>query len=134
MNGKRLTPRQYQAIAAFRAELRRFLAFSEAVAADAGLPPQQHQALLAIAGHAGPSPPNVGAIAEALLIAPHSAAELIARMAEAGLVTKTQSETDRRRVELALTGKAHAVLQRLTEAHLRELRTLGPALRRALKV
>ncbi len=68
-----LLPSQYAAIASFRLELRRFLAFSEIAANKAGLPPQQHQALLAIAGHTGPEPPNVGAIAEHLLIAPNSA-------------------------------------------------------------
>jgi hypothetical protein len=46
-----LLPSQYAAIASFRLELRRFLTFSEAAATEAGVPPQQHQALLAIAGH-----------------------------------------------------------------------------------
>jgi DNA-binding MarR family transcriptional regulator len=125
-----LSKEQYAAIAAFRYELRRFLAFSAAAAAKVGLPPQQHQALLAIAGHAGV--PSVGTLAEQLLIAPHTAAELVARMAEAALVTKTPSAQDRRRVDLALTPKAEALLQRLTAAHLEELGTLEPALTRAL--
>lgn len=127
-----LTPAQYAAIAAFRLELRKFLAFSEAAAIEAGLPPQQHQALLAIAGHTGTTPPSVGTIAGHLLIAPHSAAELVARMADAALVTKTRSGEDHRRVELALTEKAAELLRRLTTAHLHELRTLEPALTRAL--
>jgi DNA-binding MarR family transcriptional regulator len=38
-----LTREDYAAIAAFRLELRRFLAFSEAAAARADLPTQQHQ-------------------------------------------------------------------------------------------
>lgn len=42
---------QYEAIAAFRYRLRQFLAFNEAAATDAGLPVQQHQALLIIAGY-----------------------------------------------------------------------------------
>jgi DNA-binding MarR family transcriptional regulator len=33
-----------------------------------------------------------------LLIAPHTAAELVARMVEAGLLTKARGTTDRRRV------------------------------------
>lgn len=127
-----LTPEQYAAIAAFRYELRRFLAFSEAEAASVGLPPQQHQALLVIAGHAGDRRPTVGLLAEQLLIAPHTAAELASRMVEAGLLTKTASADDRRRMELALTAKAEALLHRLTAAHLGELRTLEPALARAL--
>ena len=122
---------QYVAIAAFRHQLRRFLAFSEAAAAAAGLPVQQHQALLAIVGHDGPEPPTVGALAEQLMVAPHTAAELVSRMAEAGLVTKTPSKADRRRLELAPTPKAATLLARLTEAHFRELETLEAVLARA---
>jgi DNA-binding MarR family transcriptional regulator len=127
-----LSREQYQALAAFRHELRRFMAFSEAAALKAGLPPQQHQALLAIAGHAGPGAPTVGMLAAHLLIAPHTAAELVARMADAALVIKTPSSADRRQVELALAPKAEALLQQLTTAHMEELGALEPALARAL--
>lgn len=127
-----LRPSQYAAIASFRLELRRFLAFSEAAATEAGLPPQQHQALLAIAGHPSTEPPSVGTIAEQLLIASNSAAELVSRMVEGGLLVKTPSRHDRRRTELMLTEKASVLLRRLTAAHLEELKTLEPALTRAL--
>jgi len=123
---------QYAAIATFRYELRRFLVFSEAAAAAEGLPAQQHQALLAVAGHQGPEPPTVGTIADQLLVAPHTAAELVARMEKANLLTKTPSLHDRRRVELTLTPQAQAVLGRLTAAHVEELTILEPALERAL--
>ena len=127
-----LSRSQFTAIAAFRYELRRFLAFSEAAAAEVGLPAQQHQALLAIMGHAAEGAPSVGALAEQLLIAPHTAAELVTRMVEAELAIKTPSARDRRRQELTLTPKARALLDRLTPAHLEELKTLEPALTRAL--
>ena len=123
---------QYTAIAAFRYELRRFLAFSEAAATAAGLAPQQHQALLAIAGHVGAEPPSVGTIAEQLLIAPNTAAELVSRMVDAALITKSPSHQDRRRTELTLTEKAVVLLDRLTTVHLEELKTLEPALRHAV--
>jgi DNA-binding MarR family transcriptional regulator len=128
--GEGLTSQQFAAIAAFRYELRRFLAFSEAAAAEVGLPPQQHQALLTILGQA--QAPSIGFLAEQLLIAPHTAAELVARMAEAGLVEKTPSPNDRRRMELRATAKAEALMHRLTAAHLSELETLEPSLTRAL--
>lgn len=128
-----LSRQQFAAIAAFRYELRRFLAFSEAAAAEVGLPAQQHQALLAIMGQADkPSPPSIGTLAELLMIAPHTAAELVARMVEAGLVIKSPSALDRRRAELKLTPKAEILLDQLTAAHLEELKTLEPALARAL--
>lgn len=118
---------QYQAIADFRYQLRRFLVFSEAAAAEAGLPSQQHQALLAIAGWRE-NIPTIGALAVRLLIAPHTAAELINRMARAGFLRKRPSSVDRRKVELVLTPRAKALLRRLTSAHLKELRTLAPSL------
>ncbi len=127
-----LTPEQYAALAAFRYDLRRFLAFSEAAAAAVGLPAQQHQALLAIAGHLGPQPPSVGTIAERLLIAPHSAAELVSRMVDAGLLTKTPSRDDRRRVTLTLTENAKLQLRQLTAAHLNLFKTMEPVLTLAL--
>jgi DNA-binding MarR family transcriptional regulator len=130
---ERLDAGQYAALAKFRHELRRFLAFSEAEALAAGLPVQQHQALLAIAGRAPGEPASVGDVAEQLLVAPHTAAELTARMAEAGLVEKRTSSRDRRRVELRLTPRARRLLAGLTQAHLDELRTLGPALIEALR-
>lgn len=123
-----LSREQYAAIAAFRFQLRRFLVFSEAAALAAGLPPQQHQALLAAAGYMESEPPTVGTLAEQLLVAPHTAAELVSRMVEAGLLIKTRSTLDRRRMELVLTPKAEILLGELTTAHLEELRTLEPAL------
>lgn len=129
---KPIGPEHYRAIAAFRHELRRFLSFSEAAATAVGLPPQQHQALLAVAGHAGPGRPSVGSLAGHLVIAPQTAAELVSRMVEAGLLTKAASPADRRRTELALTGKAETLLEALTAAHLHELEQLEPALARAV--
>jgi DNA-binding MarR family transcriptional regulator len=129
-----LSRAQYAAIAAFRARLRRFLAFSEAAAGAEGLAPQQHQALLALAGYAGDEAPGVGAVAEALMIAPHSAAELVARMVDAGLLRKDRSVRDRRKVDLTLTEKAETLLHRLTAAHLAELKALEPALADALGI
>lgn len=133
LDESQLDREQYAAIATFRYELRRFLAFSEAAASAEGLPSQQHQALLAIAGHQSPEPPTVGTIADRLLIAPHTAAELISRMKKANLLTKSPSVHDRRVVELALTPQARNLLNRLTAAHLEELTSLEPALAQALQ-
>jgi len=96
------------------------------------LPPQQHQALLAIAGHVGAEPPSVGVLAQQLMIEPHTAAELVSRMVEARLITKSSATRDRRRRELAITPEAERLLRQLTEAHQRELAALKPALTRAL--
>lgn len=112
----------YRRLAAFRHALRRFLAFSEAAARDAGITPQQHQGLLAIKGAEDPQAATVGYLAEQLLLQPHSAAELAERMARSGLLERHQSAPDRRRVVLALTPAAERVLRDLSADHIRELR------------
>lgn len=125
---RRVTNAEYAALATFRRELRHFLAFSEAAARAAGLPPQQHQALLAIKGRAGGPAMTVGKLAKDLLIAPHTAAELVDRLVRAELLTKSRSPAERRRVELSLTDRAEEILHSLSAAHLAELRATGPLL------
>lgn len=127
-----LSRAEYAALATFRHELRRFLAFSAAEAAKAGLPVQQHQAMLAIAGRAASAPMTVGGLAEQLIIAPHTATELVRRMERAGYVTRTTPASDQRRSELALTERGQEILAGLSRAHLRELLNFGPALARIL--
>lgn len=123
-----LTQTDYETLAAFRHALRRFASFSAGAAREAGLTTHQHQALLAIKGRPEGTRMTVGHLAEQLLVAPHSAAELAARLETAGLIQKVADAEDRRRVVLALTPHAEACLRRLTLAHLREVRELAPRL------
>src|SRR3546814_713592 len=124
----RVTHADYQALAAFRHALRRFLAFSQSAARAAGVPPRQHQALLAIKGRGEGPAMTVGGLAEDLLIAPHSATELVERLVRAGLLIRSEASADRRRMELFLTDRAEAILHALSEAHLAELSETGPEL------
>jgi DNA-binding MarR family transcriptional regulator len=119
---RRVTTKDYEALAAFRRELRRFLAFSEAAARGAGLTAQQHQTILAIKGHAGAAPMTVGELADHLMIRHHSAVELIDRLVKAGLVLRMDATDDRRRVALVLTAKASGILAELSAIHLQELK------------
>lgn len=123
-----LSDRDYRALAAFRHALRGFMMFSETAAREAGLTPQQHQAVLAIKGAPGDHAVSVGDLAEALALRHHSAVELTDRLMEAGLVSRVQDADDRRKVSVVLTQQAEAVLQRLSAMHLDELRRRGPAL------
>ena len=122
-----LTQADYENLAAFRHALRRFVSFSTEAARAAGLTTQQHQALLAIKGARG-GPPTIGALADTLIVAPHTAAELVARLEAAGLVTRITDAADRRRVGLQLTVQAEQALGRLTAMHLREVKVLAPRL------
>ncbi len=126
--GRRLEARDFRLLADFRYALRRFLHFSEAAARQAGLTPQQHQALLAIKGFPGGAEPMVGEVAERLGVRHHSAVELAQRLEEAGLLARVHDQQDRRRVHLRLTEEAEERLARLSQSHLHELRHLRPVL------
>ncbi|WP_249159617.1 MarR family winged helix-turn-helix transcriptional regulator [Bradyrhizobium tropiciagri] len=124
----------YEALARFRYQLRTFLAFSEEAAKQAGLTPQQHQALLGIKGFVQPGPATVGDIARFLLIRHHSAVELVNRMVKLGLIGRVADPEDARRVQLKLTAKGEQKLQALSKKNIEELRrAASPALRRLLK-
>ncbi len=123
----------YKALAQFRYQLRAFLAFSETAAARQGLTPQQHQALLAIKGFAGPELTSVGDLARALLIRHHTAVELATRMKRLGLIQRSVDAEDRRRVLLKLTARGERKLQALSAIHLGELRAVGPTLVKVLR-
>lgn len=123
---------EYRALAAFRAELRRFLRFSEDSARAAGLSPQQHQLLLAVRGHPGDTSPTVGELAGALQVKPHSMVGLINRMVQAGYLQREPSPSDQRAVHVVLTDSGNRVLRSLTAVHRSEHLQLDLVLRQLL--
>lgn len=124
----------YAALATFRFELRRFLAFSQRAAQAAGLEPEQHQLLLGLRGLAQPDrAPSIGQVAEWLHIQHHSAVELVDRAVARGLVQRTRDLNDRRRVLVEITPAGRAVLARLSVQHRQELESRAPALIDALQ-
>ncbi|WP_409527175.1 MarR family winged helix-turn-helix transcriptional regulator [Rhizobium sp. BK377] len=123
-----LTDADYEALSNLRYTLRRFMDFSASAAQEEGLPAQQHQALLAIRGHRGEDAMTIGILAERLLIAPHSATELVSRLVAAGYVSRQTDPADKRRQTLELTEKANDALKRLTAIHLTEIREMAPRL------
>lgn len=127
-----VTPRDYRALAKVRYRIRRFLAFSEQAARAHGIEPRQHQLLLALAGTPDGVEPTIAFCAERLQLAHHSTVELVDRCANAGLVRRSASPTDRRVVRLAVTAKGARILERLSVVHTNELRTVAPALVSAL--
>jgi DNA-binding MarR family transcriptional regulator len=107
----------YEALAGFRFALRSFLAFSERAAAEAGVSPQQYQAMLAIKGAAGRDALTILELSEQLLIRHHTAGELVTRLVKQGLVVRCDDPDDGRRVLVKLTAKAEKVLRGLALAH-----------------
>ncbi|MGQ2929250.1 MAG: MarR family winged helix-turn-helix transcriptional regulator [Sphingopyxis sp.] len=122
-----LTDNDYAALAAFRFALRQFQMFSEVKATEAGLKPQQHQALLAIRA-ADPRDATVGYVAQRLILKPHTASELIDRLEGLGLVRREPAPSDRRRALLRLTPQANDILSDLSSVHREEIRRLQPLL------
>ena len=93
---------EYQTLAEFRYQLRRFLRFSEQTARTAGLEPQQHQLLLAVKGLPQGRKATIGTLA------------------------------DQRRVLVNLTPQGEEMLRKLSLAHQAELRLVGSELVQSL--
>lgn len=127
-----LSDAEYRQLADFRYAIRSFMEFSEQAARNAGLTPQQHQALLAVRGLIIDGNATLGALAERLRVRHHSTVELVNRLTEAGLIRRSIDADDRRRVLLSLTSKATRILESLSATHLEELRRLRPSLQAVL--
>lgn len=110
------------ALAHFRSALRRFVAFSEQVAADHGVTVQWYQALLVVRTYRGAKHISVGELAEQLMIRDHSAAELVSRLAQAKLVRRKTDPADRRRSLVVITRAGERRLSELAAVHLKKLR------------
>ncbi|SRR6266568_1348793 len=123
----------YQALAEFRYQIRRFLRFSEQMARAAGIEPQQHQLLLAVKGLPEGRRAIIGELAERLQLQHHSVVELVDRLEERGFVQRNRDEGDQRRVLVRLTPAGEEVLRNLSLYHRTELGLIGPTLVQALK-
>jgi DNA-binding MarR family transcriptional regulator len=81
--------------------------------------------------------PTIGVLAERLQIRPHSAVELVNRLAKGGFVRRRRDgeteSSDRREVLLEMTAKGERVLRELSRHHGQELQQAGPALIAALQ-
>ncbi len=130
---KGLESANYQALAEFRYQIRRFLHFSEETARKAGLEPQQHQLMLAVKGAGEGAGPRIAYLAERLQLQHHSAVELVDRLAKRALIQRTRSEEDGREVHVKLTPRGERRLKQLTLDNRVELRTAAPALITTLK-
>jgi DNA-binding MarR family transcriptional regulator len=130
---KRLTLADYQALAEFRYQIRRYLHFSEGAVHAAGLERGQYQLMLAIKGIPDGVRPRIRELANRMQIQHHSAVELINRLERGGYVRRERAQDDRREVLLALTPKGERVLAELALHHHEELQSAAPTLVSALR-
>jgi len=115
-------------LAELRYQIRRFLRRREEAARAAGVEPQQYVLLLQLKGLTARQAPTIGALAERLQIRHHSAVELVDRLVERDMVARQRHGRDRREVVVAMRPAGEAVLRRLAQYSVEELRTEGPAL------
>ncbi|HLV87033.1 MAG TPA: MarR family transcriptional regulator [Candidatus Sulfotelmatobacter sp.] len=130
---RKLSLSDYQALAEFRYQIRRFLHFSEEALRAAGLERGQYQLMLAIKGMPAATRPRIRELANRMMIQHHSAVELINRMETSGLVRRERAQEDRREVLLALTPKGERLLSELALHHHEELQSAAPALVASLR-
>jgi DNA-binding MarR family transcriptional regulator len=122
----------YRALAAFRYEIRCFLAFSEQAARAAGIEPQQHQLLLAVRGLPAGARPNIRTLAERLCVQHHTTVALVDKLERRALIRRERSKLDKREVLVRLTPGGARLLRELSRLHRARLQQAGPELVSAL--
>uniref|UniRef100_UPI00310131E1 MarR family transcriptional regulator n=1 Tax=Neorhizobium sp. EC2-8 TaxID=3129230 RepID=UPI00310131E1 len=131
---ERLTEADYEALANLRYSIRRFRKFSASEADKLGLQPQQHQALLAIKGLSRGEQMTARLLSERLLIARHSAEELLQQLIDEGYVDAGTPTSGHTKDVIHLARRAEDALDLLASAHLFEIRKMAPELMQALRV
>jgi DNA-binding MarR family transcriptional regulator len=122
----------YQALAAFRYALRKFLSFSKAALAKADLTPEQYEALLALKAFTGDGGCTISDLSERLQVKHHSAVGLVDKLEQLQLVRREQGRDDRRKVFVRLTPKGSELLGRVAVIHRQEMRIRSPEMMEAL--
>jgi DNA-binding MarR family transcriptional regulator len=130
----RLSPQNYEAMAELRYLGRKFLRFSkEYLRAQAGLNPEQYEALLAIKAFGTAENITILQLSERLQVKHHSAVNIVDRLAERKLLRRQPSERDRRERHLQLTTKGEALIEELADVHFYELRNRSEEMIKGLK-
>lgn len=118
----------FEALAEFRYQLRRFLRFSEEVTHANGITPLQYQLMLQVKGFPGREWASVAELAERLQAKHNGVVALVSRCEVLGLVQRRASKSDRRRVEIYLTTEGDRVVRGLADLHRTELQSLSDLL------
>jgi DNA-binding MarR family transcriptional regulator len=127
-----VTLSDYRALAEFRYQIRRYLAFGEQAIKTAGLRSRQYQLLLALKGLPEGMEATITNIADRLGIRHHSAVELINRLEKRGFVKRQRSDVHRSFVFVRITKEGETVLQKLVASRKADLQVAGPILAKAL--
>lgn len=112
-----ITKKEFETLSEFRYRLRRFLRFSEQVTRRNGITPLQYLLLLHVKGFPGRNWATVGELAERLQAQHHGVVALISRCEKLAWVERRQGQTDRRAVEVHLTGSGERMVAKMAAMH-----------------
>ena len=124
MTTPKLTKKDFDTLSDFRYQLRRFLRFSEEETRKWGVTHLQYLLLLHLKGYPDREWATIGELAERLQSHHHGVVSLVSRCEKLALVTRQQSRTDRREVEIHLTPKGTRLVDKLARLHHDELKKL----------
>jgi len=123
-DNRRLTKHDFEILADFRYQIRKFVRFSEQVSRQHGITPRQYLLLLHVKGYPGRDWATVGELAERLQAKHHGVVALVSRCEKQGFVERRRSSEDRRRIEIHLLENGERVLDKLARLHRAELLSL----------
>jgi len=123
----------YDALAAFRYAMRKFLRFSKDALAAARLTTEQYEALLAIKTRSNSTGITVGELSERLQVKHHTAVSLLDKLVARRLVVRQRASKDRRQVHIKLMPRGSSVLARMAALHRREIRYRSSEMIQALR-
>ncbi len=119
-----LDKQDFELLADFRYQIRKYLRFSEEVTQQHGVTPLQYLLLLHIKGYPGREWATVGELAERLQAQQHGVVALLTRCEARGFVERRRSTQDRRRIEVHLLDAGEEMLHQLARLHRAELLSL----------
>jgi DNA-binding MarR family transcriptional regulator len=124
----KMSKADFEKLAHFRYQLRRFLRFSEDATRARGVTVLQYLLMLQIKGFPQRDWATVGELAERLQAHHHGVVSLISRCESLGFVRRSASTADKRRVEVSLTKRGAECVETLALLHRDELRSLNQSL------
>jgi len=128
-----VNPVDFETLASFRYQLRKFLRFSKDLLYSENLTPDQYQALIAIRAAAPKGKLSIRDLAEQLQVRHHSTVGIVDQLVSRKAIIREVAPQDRRKILLSLTEKGEELVQRLAPLHKEELSRLSPEMIRMLQ-
>jgi DNA-binding MarR family transcriptional regulator len=127
-----LQTEDYEALAAFRYAMRKFLSFSKRALADAQLTPEQYEALLALKAFSSSTGLTIRDLSERLQVKHNTAVGIVNKLEAMSLLRREPGVLDRRQVFLKLLPKGEQLLAGVAAIHREEMRMRSPEMIEAL--